>query len=110
MLLLFFFSATASAGFSTLSLHDALPISLEAMLSSKALITCSDSGGPLEFVRDGVTGYVADPTAQAMAAAMDRDRKSTRLNSSHMSISYAVFCLKKKNERRTPVELTTTWV
>src|SRR4051812_49853373 len=31
---------------------------------------------------------------------LERDRKSTRLNSSHMSISYAVFCLKKKNDRR----------
>jgi glycosyltransferase involved in cell wall biosynthesis len=47
-------------------------VSLEAMLSSKALITCSDSGGPLEFVRDGGTGYVAEPEAAALAVAMDR--------------------------------------
>jgi len=47
-------------------------VSLEAMLSSKALITCTDSGGPLEFVRDGVNGYVTEPAAEALAAAMDR--------------------------------------
>src|SRR5438477_4284006 len=36
----------------------------------------------------------------AIPRRLDRDRKSTRLNSSHMSISYAVFCLKKKNDKR----------
>jgi glycosyltransferase involved in cell wall biosynthesis len=46
-------------------------ITLEAMLSSKPVITCTDSGGPLEFVRDGQTGFVADPTPEALAAAMD---------------------------------------
>jgi glycosyltransferase involved in cell wall biosynthesis len=46
-------------------------ITLEAMLSSKPVITCTDSGGPLEFVRDGKTGVVAAPTPQALAAAMD---------------------------------------
>jgi glycosyltransferase involved in cell wall biosynthesis len=47
-------------------------VSLEAMLSSKALITCTDSGGPLEFVEPGATGLVADPTAASLAEAMDR--------------------------------------
>ena len=47
-------------------------ITLEAMLSSKPVITCTDSGGPLEFVRDGETGYVADPTPEGVAAALDR--------------------------------------
>jgi glycosyltransferase involved in cell wall biosynthesis len=47
-------------------------VTLEAMLASKPVITCSDSGGPLEFVRDGETGLVAEPTAAALAAAMDR--------------------------------------
>jgi glycosyltransferase involved in cell wall biosynthesis/SAM-dependent methyltransferase len=47
-------------------------ISLEAMLSSKALITCTDSGGPLEFVEHGVTGLVAEATAASLAEAMDR--------------------------------------
>ena len=46
-------------------------VSLEAMLSSKPLITCTDSGGPLEFVDPGVTGLVAGPAAQSLADAMD---------------------------------------
>jgi glycosyltransferase involved in cell wall biosynthesis len=46
-------------------------VSLEAMLSSKPLITCTDSGGPLEFVEPGVTGLVADPTPDSLAEAMD---------------------------------------
>lgn len=52
-------------------------ITLEAMLSSKAVITCEDSGGPLEFVTNRKTGLIAKPTAEALAAAMDelwRDR------------------------------------
>lgn len=46
-------------------------ITLEAMLSSKAVITCSDSGGPLEFVRHGETGWVEPPDAQALAERLD---------------------------------------
>jgi glycosyltransferase involved in cell wall biosynthesis len=46
-------------------------VTLEAMLASKPLITCKDSGGPLEFVRDGETGLVTEPTPQALASAMD---------------------------------------
>lgn len=47
-------------------------VTLEAMLSAKAVITCSDSGGPLEFVEDGVTGFIPDPSPRHLAAAMDR--------------------------------------
>ena len=47
-------------------------VTLEAMLSAKPVITCSDSGGPLEFVLDNVTGLVAEPSPSALAAAMDR--------------------------------------
>jgi glycosyltransferase involved in cell wall biosynthesis len=47
-------------------------VTLEAMLAAKPVITCADSGGPLEFVRDGETGLVAEPTAEALAGAMDR--------------------------------------
>lgn len=47
-------------------------ITLESMLSSKPVITCTDSGGPLEFVRDGETGYITEPTAEALAGALDR--------------------------------------
>lgn len=46
-------------------------VTLEAMLASKPVITCSDSGGPLEFVVDRETGRVAEPDADALAAAMD---------------------------------------
>ena len=47
-------------------------VTLEAMLARKPVITCSDSGGPLEFVRDGETGLVVEPTAGALAGAMDK--------------------------------------
>jgi glycosyltransferase involved in cell wall biosynthesis len=46
-------------------------VTLEAMLSSKPVITCSDSGGPLEFVVPGQTGLTADPTPESLAQAMD---------------------------------------
>jgi glycosyltransferase involved in cell wall biosynthesis len=52
-------------------------ITLEAMLSSKAVVTCDDSGGPLEFVAPGKTGLVTKPTPAALAKALDelwRDR------------------------------------
>jgi glycosyltransferase involved in cell wall biosynthesis len=47
-------------------------VTLEAMLARKPVITCTDSGGPLEFVIDGATGLVTPPTPAALAAAMDR--------------------------------------
>jgi glycosyltransferase involved in cell wall biosynthesis len=46
-------------------------ITLEAMLAQKPVITCTDSGGPLEFVVQRETGIVAEPTPEALAAAMD---------------------------------------
>src|SRR2546429_8691767 len=69
----FFFNDTATTEIYTLSLHDALPIS-----------------------HVGAAPVRAPPGARRHPAD-DRDRKSTRLNSSHGYISYAVFCLKKKN-------------
>lgn len=47
-------------------------VTLEAMLASKAVVTCHDSGGPLQFVTDGVNGLVCDPTAESMARALDQ--------------------------------------
>jgi glycosyltransferase involved in cell wall biosynthesis len=47
-------------------------VTLEAMLASKPVLTCTDSGGPLEFVRAGETGLIAEPTPEALAAAMDK--------------------------------------
>src|SRR5436190_11572385 len=66
----------------TLSLHDALPIFLQAT---------GDPWDPFRLVDP--SGEVVQP----VAVFLREDRKSTRLNSSHTVISYAVFCLKKKN-------------
>ena len=46
-------------------------VTLEAMLSSRAVITCTDSGGPLEFIEHGATGLVCEPDPAALADAMD---------------------------------------
>jgi glycosyltransferase involved in cell wall biosynthesis len=46
-------------------------VTLEAMLASKPVITCTDSGGPLEFVLDRQTGLIAEPTPESLAAAFD---------------------------------------
>lgn len=46
-------------------------VTLEAMLAGKPVVTCTDSGGPLEFVTDGRTGRVVEPTPDALAAALD---------------------------------------
>src|SRR5256885_9880893 len=75
----FFFNDTATTEIYTLSLHDALPI----YSSSTALSSCE------------VRAVFTDTQPRCSAPATDR--KSTRLNSSHLVISYAVFCLKKKN-------------
>ncbi len=56
-------------------------VTLEAMLSSRAVITCTDSGGPLEFVEHGRNGFVCEPSPAALAAAMDavwEDRERAR--------------------------------
>src|SRR6266850_3937445 len=74
-ILFFFFNDTATTEIYTLSLHDALPIS-------------------------GTGGSRTWPSSSARPPP-PRDRKSTRLNSSHLVISYAVFCLKKKKKSHT---------
>src|SRR5207302_8901045 len=89
----------------TLSLHDALPIlapvpSLRS-IQSKTTLWSTVSGRPL--VPSAVKSRLkARPawTGMTSAAIVSRDRKSTRLNSSHVKISYAVFCLKKKKRDR----------
>ncbi|MGI6245974.1 MAG: glycosyltransferase family 4 protein [Pseudochelatococcus sp.] len=47
-------------------------VTLEAQLAAKPVVTCTDSGGPLEFVEDGAEGFVVEPTAQGIADAVDR--------------------------------------
>src|SRR5256885_12685789 len=74
----FFFNDTATTEIYTLSLHDALPISEQVALAIEVL----------ELVHGD---------SLRLRALPPQDRKSTRLNSSHLVISYAVFCLKKKN-------------
>src|SRR5258708_8731470 len=95
----FFFNDTATTEIYTLSLHDALPISwprfarwLEALASLR--------GPDLLRVKGivHVQGRSRPVVIHAVQHVMDKDRKSTRLNSSHQIISYAVFCLKKKKE------------
>src|SRR2546426_5901115 len=57
---------------------------------------------PLQVFRHGGEDLAEHPLGLALAHHMDeKDRKSTRLNSSHLVISYAVFCLKKKNKKST---------
>src|SRR5438067_191537 len=80
----FFFNDTATTEIYTLSLHDALPISVgEQLAQPRQHLVVEDA---LHLARH----------ARHREDVRLRDRKSTRLNSSHVSISYAVFCLKKK--------------
>src|SRR5688572_32706915 len=99
----FFFNAPATTEIYTLSLHDALPICLDPLEGPGVRIEHARVIQP-ELRRDD------GQDARIVSAA---DRKSTRLNSSHSQISYAVFCLKKKktnkSTRRAPRhELATT--
>src|SRR2546430_10012936 len=80
----FFFNDTATTEIYTLSLHDALPISSGEALTPSHVRKFNDIWGSKTGTR-----------------LTNLDRKSTRLNSSHSQISYAVFCLKKKRRRIT---------
>src|SRR5258708_19419003 len=86
----FFFNDTATTEIYTLSLHDALPISTQRFIQ--------------------IPSRLLNPTVQKLIDTYYpkiglRDRKSTRLNSSHQIISYAVFCLKKKKHHHSPHHL-----
>src|SRR5699024_12719482 len=83
----FFVPAAATTEISPLSLHDALPISFK---TTAVFFTGRKSSS---LASHFFTSAVVSPSVKKWDA---RDRKSTRLNSSHVSISYAVFCLKKK--------------
>src|SRR2546429_1771408 len=85
----FFFNDTATTEIYTLSLHDALPIShlLRRGVNASAHMFYALIAAPVVYI---VTFAVVLPAV---------DRKSTRLNSSHGYISYAVFCLKKKKQK-----------
>src|SRR5689334_24602148 len=92
---LFFFNAPATTEIYTLSLHDALPISVaRALAPEPALLLADEPSGNLDAA-------TAAGLHELLSSLVREDRKSTRLNSSHSSISYAVFCLKKKKNKTT---------
>src|SRR3712207_7551674 len=104
----FFFNDTATTEIYTLSLHDALPILQRERPRQVAShqrhlgeVVQGDHDAPLvaqfPLYREGLLRELQPPR--------DVDRKSTRLNSSHANISYAVFCLKKKNSTSSTVVL-----
>src|SRR5258708_39196328 len=92
-LFFFFFNDTATTEIYTLSLHDALPI-------------CQAAQGLPAVARPAFEGQALDDAVHRVGRLQQarglgvRDRKSTRLNSSHQIISYAVFCLKKKTKKK----------
>src|SRR5699024_12218947 len=91
--ILLFFNDSASTEIYTLSLHDALPIFHDVDLVDEA-DTIAESEKRLQTLVDYARQKQED------SGVIDQDRKSTRLNSSHVSISYAVFCLKKKIKKK----------
>src|SRR5256885_7968779 len=88
----FFFNDTATTEIYTLSLHDALPISRAGRPRRHAARRARVAHSGLRDPRL----HGGDQAGTGRAA----DRKSTRLNSSHLVISYAVFCLKKKKKKQ----------
>src|SRR3712207_8059209 len=102
---IFFFNDTATTEIYTLSLHDALPIWRDRVRRSARLVEL------LVRAPEAVVDAVEEPVARRRvrdALVVDEDRKSTRLNSSHANISYAVFCLKKKKKNEhtiTPIAI-----
>src|SRR3712207_6961780 len=86
----FFFNDTATTEIYTLSLHDALPIWLPVR-------SPSSWNTPIRLAR---SMHAWPRTTPAPCGCWKKDRKSTRLNSSHANISYAVFCLKKKKKTK----------
>src|SRR3712207_7763765 len=102
--IVFFFNDTATTEIYTLSLHDALPISVGRARDHEAAVAVPqehDVAQVLELQEIDHVRYVG-LEIDLRRSEMHPDRKSTRLNSSHANISYAVFCLKKKKDADTP--------
>src|SRR5690349_23462191 len=98
----FVFNDTATTEIYSLSLHDALPI-CEPMLGLPTFLS--------SFIARELYGQAQRAPARRRpprAGDPRPDRKSTRLNSSHVEISYAVFCLKKKNAHCAPLTATSS--
>src|SRR3712207_7545239 len=100
----FFFNDTATTEIYTLSLHDALPISHGALARREAALVRQGAAPRAQArPRDGAghrprRGARPGHGGRPLPGRRRGDRKSTRLNSSHANISYAVFCLKKKKK------------
>src|SRR3712207_8539697 len=102
----FFFNDTATTEIYTLSLHDALPIFRTGEVGGQrqadpVLVTVGAAAERAQLLDDrGGAGVLPDDgVVDRLAGVLVPDRKSTRLNSSHANISYAVFCLKKKKKK-----------
>src|SRR5438445_5930488 len=93
---MYFLNATATTDIYTLSLHDALPISRIGGLEHGVARGGQGQAQELAHARVVLDHHDHGATRPAHAP----DRKSTRLNSSHANISYAVFCLKKKKNKK----------
>src|SRR5256885_14817195 len=100
ILFFFFFNDTATTEIYTLSLHDALPISWREEVGDEL----PDQPLPLAELNAKHWAWLSaeyHARKHSTTGRVPRDRKSTRLNSSHLVISYAVFCLKKKKRHQT---------
>src|SRR5438874_8583010 len=104
MLIFFFFHHTATTEIYTLSLHDALPILHVPSLRRGEERTL------LVIPYFHIYGFTVGLISCAWLGAQQIDRKSTRLNSSHVEISYAVFCLKKKKKNSHTVSIKQVYV
>src|SRR5690606_41221278 len=97
----FFSQATSTSNIYTLSLHDALPILAYNYYPADELPQTADDYKIAKYAYGKDYHFVIKDKLKTFLEALkeevgDVDRKSTRLNSSHVKISYAVFCLKKK--------------
>src|SRR3712207_8866103 len=96
MIVVFFFNDTATTEIYTLSLHDALPIYV--LQQGPQPVHRAPPGQRQRHLLRRDPALAAKPRMIHEVHSRARDRKSTRLNSSHANISYAVFCLKKKKK------------
>src|SRR5690606_42020403 len=101
LLLSFLFTDSPPSEIYTLSLHDALPILAALMADFQEQIGTVVFGQGMQFQLEHSSGSQVGQVALSPSYIRRQDRKSTRLNSSHVKISYAVFCLKKKKNRLT---------
>src|SRR3712207_8320601 len=104
----FFFNDTATTEIYTLSLHDALPISFLIFLLTIVGYSSLDAETIMSTLQPLMPHSAFELLSQTVSEVLTIDRKSTRLNSSHANISYAVFCLKKKPSSAPATNLSPT--